>query len=58
MKDGEDFPSLFDHSSLFMNNKIVLFGGENSNNKMNNIFHIFNLKTNKWSSKELKGESD
>ena len=56
MKEGEDFPGLRWHSSVFMKNSLVLFGVEDSNDNLNNVFHIFNLKTNKWSQKELKGE--
>ena len=57
MKEGEDFPDLIYHSSVFMKNNIVLFGGIDKNYHMNNVFHIFNLKTNTWSQKELKGDS-
>ena len=49
MKEGEDFPGLSHHSSVFMKNNIVLFGGRDSNFNLNNIFHIYNLETNKWS---------
>ena len=49
MKDGEDFPGLRFNSSVFMKNNIVLFGGNDLNGKMNNVFHIYNLETEVWS---------
>ena len=60
MKKVEDYPDLVKHSSVFIKNNIVFFGGEDSyyNSNSNNVFHIFNLKTNRWSQKELKGESN
>ena len=48
MKDGEDFPGLKFHSSVFMKNNIVLFGGVDSDWTKNNLFHIFNLETSVW----------
>ena len=48
MKDGEDFPCLKNHSSVFMKNNIVLFGGRDSYGKMNNAFHIYNLEARMW----------
>ena len=55
MKEGEDFPGLQQHSAVFIKNNLVLFGGEDSHYNSNNALHIFNLKTNTWSQKELKG---
>ena len=55
MKEGEDFPGLRLHSSVFMKNNIVLFGGRDTNWKTYNVFHIYNLDTEEWSKKELKG---
>ena len=55
MKEGEDFPSLSGHSSVFIKNNIVLFGGIDSNGKNNNVLNVFNLQTNAWSQKQLKG---
>ena len=52
MKDGENFSGLINHSSVFMKNNIVLFGGKNSNKNNNNLLNIFNLET-VWSKKEL-----
>ena len=58
MKGGEDFPDLLNHSSVFIKNNIVLFGGRDSNEEINNVFHIYNLKARTWSQKELKGEAN
>ena len=58
MREGEDFPDLRAHSSVFVKNNIVLFGGTDSNRIKNNVFHIYNLETYAWSKKRLKGESD
>ena len=58
IKEGEDFPDLWGHSSVFMKNKIVLFGGQDSNDDRNNVLNIYDLGKSAWSSKTLKGESD
>ena len=58
MRNCEDFPCLKFHSTVFMENNLVLFGGKNSNGKRNNELYIFNLETRTWSQKELKGESN
>lgn len=55
IKDGEDFPSLSSHSSVFLKNNIVLFGGRDRHGNLNNILNIFNLETKAWSNKILKG---
>ena len=57
MKESKDFPGLKYSSSVFMKNNIILFGGEDSYDNNNNLLHIFNLKTNEWAQKELKGDS-
>ena len=42
LKKGKDFPDLLGHSSVFIEDNIVLFGGKGSNKKLNNRLHIFN----------------
>ena len=54
--EGEDFPGLRSHSSVFMKNKIVLFGGYDSNGDRNNVLNIYDLETKVWSQKELIGD--
>ena len=41
-----------------MKNKIVLFGGYDSDNRRNNELKIYDLGKSAWSTKALKGESD
>ena len=53
MSEREDFPDLRAHSSVFVKNNIVLFGGTDSNRIKNNVFHIYNLETYAWSKKRL-----
>ena len=58
MKYSEDFPDLRMHSSVFMKNNIVIFGGEDFNKHDNNVLNIYDLEERVWSQKELKGEAD
>ena len=59
IQEGENFPSLYDHSSVFMKNKIVLFGGTNSSYRLeNNDLKIYDLGKSAWSTKSLKGETN
>lgn len=57
-KEGEDFPDLSYHSSVFMKNNIVLFGGKDLSGNRNNVLNIYDLKEKTWSQKELKGEAN
>ena len=49
MEDGEDFPILCFHSSVFIKNNLVLFGGGDLFGEKNNELQIFNLETRIWS---------
>lgn len=48
MKDSEDFPGLKYHSSVMIENNIVLFGGKDSDYEDNNVLNIYDLEEKAW----------